>query len=220
MTAEWPVTLNGGRVALRPLQRRDSRAWTALRRENADWLREWDATLPAPDPRVPATFGAMVRAHARDARAGRALSLALLTQRQLAGQITLGGIAWGSLRSAYIGYWIGARWAGQGLMPTAVALLTDYAFDGLGLHRVEINIRPENRASLRVVAKLGFESEGLRRRYLHINGDWRDHLSFAMLAGDRPTGGLFTEVATRGWRDVRSPPLRDGSVSDTGESVP
>ena len=106
MAADSPVMLSGGTVTLRPLQRRDSRAWMALRRENAEWLREWEATLPGPDPRVPATFGAMVRGHARDARDGRSLSLALLTQQQLAGQITLGGIAWGSLRSAYIGYWI------------------------------------------------------------------------------------------------------------------
>ena len=65
-----------------------------------------------------------------------------------------------------------------------------YACDVLELHRVEINIRPENAASIRVVEKLGFRYEGLRERYLHINGDWRDHYSYALCVDDVPEGLL------------------------------
>ena len=114
----------------------------------------------------------------------------------LVGQLTVGGITWGSLRSAYIGYWVDEAVAGRGIMPTAVAMATAYCF-ALGLHRVEINIRPENTASRRVVEKLGFRPEGLRPKYLHIDGDWRDHLSFALTVDEVP-GGLLPR-----WRASR-----------------
>jgi ribosomal-protein-alanine N-acetyltransferase len=107
----------------------------------------------------------------------------------LVGQLTVGGISWGSLRSAHIGYWVDQEVAGRGIMPTAVAMATDHCF-AVGLHRMEINIRPENVASRRVVEKLGFRPEGLRPRYLHIDGDWRDHLSFALTV-DEVAGGLL-----------------------------
>ncbi len=224
MSGEWPVSLRSGNVVLRPLQRRDSASWHALRSGNSEWLREWEATLPAPDPAVPGSYRRMIRAQGRDARAGRAFALGIEADRALVGQITLGGVAWGSLRSAYIGYWISQAWAGRGIMPTAVALLTDHAFDALRLHRIEINIRPENEASRRVVAKLGFGYEGLRRRYLHINGDWRDHLSFVMLAEERPTGGLLRYTREHGWLDQQPGGEQSGGASqparDTGESVP
>lgn len=203
MTDPWPVTLVAGDVTLRPLRRSDAGAWHELRRRNAAWLRPWEATLPEPDPSVPATFGGMVRAYRREGRAGRAMAFALGYSGTLVGQVTLGGIAWGSLRSGYIGYWIAQHVAGRGVMPRAVALLTDFALDDLRLHRIEINIRPENRASLRVVDKLGFRLEGYRREYLHIDGAWRDHESYVMFAGERPAGGLLAayergEIPDRG----------------------
>ena len=90
-----------------------------------------------------------------------------------------------------------AACAGRGIIPTAVALATDHCFATVGLHRVEVNIRPENAASLRVVEKLGFRPEGLRPRYLHIDGDWRDHLSFALTADEVPEGLLARWLRTR-----------------------
>ena len=184
----WPVRLVEGRMQLRPLRLRDARAWRSVRSHNAAWLHPWDATLPAPDPVTPMTFSGMVRANNRDARAGRALPFALFWEDALIGQVTVGGISWGSLRSAYIGYWIDQRYAGRGLMPRAVALAGDHCLSELGLHRLEINIRPENTASLAVVAKLGLRNEGIRQRYLHINGQWCDHYSFAVTAEERPEG--------------------------------
>jgi ribosomal-protein-alanine N-acetyltransferase len=79
--------------------------------------------------------------------------------------------------------------AGRGVIPTAVALAVDHCFFTVGLHRLEANIRPENAASRRVVEKLGFREEGLRRRQLHIDGAWRDHLCYALTVEDVP-GGL------------------------------
>ena len=83
-------------------------------------------------------------------------------------------------RSAYIGYWIGEEFAGKGYTPLAVAMAIDHCFQVLKLHRIEIAIRPENSKSLRVVEKLGLRKEGTRPKFLHINGDWRDHLIFAI----------------------------------------
>ena len=185
----WPITLETDGVTLRPLRHRDARAWQEVRARNAGWLRPWEATIPpGREEEIPPTFGAMVRRQRAEARAGRGLPWVIEVDGQLAGQLTVGGIAYGSLRSGYIGYWIDEAFAGRGIVPTAVAMACDYCFEALGLHRIEVNIRPENAASLRVVEKLGFHDEGLRPAYLHIDGQWRDHRSFALFAGDaRPS---------------------------------
>ena len=194
MTARpWPVTLAEGDVGLRPLRQSDARRWREVRRRNVDWLRPWEATLPpeaAHDGDSVPTFGMMVRRLRREAREGRTLPFALTYRGDLVGQVTVGGIAWGSLRAGYIGYWIDSAVAGRGIMPTAVAMALDHCFDSMRLHRIEINIRPENTASLRVVEKLGLRIEGQRPAYLHIDGDWRDHVTYIAMAGDFPNGVL------------------------------
>ena len=98
------------------------------------------------------------------------------------------GITGGSFLSATLGYWVDSARAGRGIAPMAVAMATDYCFRHLGLHRMEINIRPENTKSLRVVEKLGFRDEGLRKDFLHIAGEWCDHRSFALTAPEVPDG--------------------------------
>ena len=188
MTGGWPAILTEGSVGLRPLRQRDSREWRSVRARNADWLRPWEATSPEPALDAPPTYAAMVRRLRTEAREGRTMPFVITFGGDLVGQLTVGGISWGSLRSAHIGYWVDQRVAGRGIMPTAVAMATDHCF-ATGLHRIEINIRPENVASRRVVEKLGFRPEGLRPRYLHIDGDWRDHLSFALTVDEVP-GGL------------------------------
>jgi ribosomal-protein-alanine N-acetyltransferase len=183
-------------VGLRPIRMLDRRAWRDTRARNATWLRPWDATSPDPESDTPPTYGAMVRAMHAEAKAGHMLPFVVTYQDRLVGQVTVGGITWGSLRGAHIGYWIDRDLAGRGIIPTAVALAADHCF-AMGLHRVEINIRPENAASLRVVEKLGFREEGLRPRYLHIDGAWRDHLSFALTAEEVGDGLLARWHRTR-----------------------
>jgi ribosomal-protein-alanine N-acetyltransferase len=181
--------LAAGRVTLRPLCRRDARQWRAVRAANVEWLTPWEATHPDPVALAP-TYPQMVRSFTREARAGRMLPFAIDYDSELVGQVTVSGIAWGSLRSAQVGYWVDRRVAGRGIVPTAVALAVDHCFFTLGLHRLEVNIRPENHASLRVATKLGFRPEGLRRGYLHIDGAWRDHATFALTADEVPEGLL------------------------------
>jgi ribosomal-protein-alanine N-acetyltransferase len=185
----WPVTLTCGEVGLRPLRQADARRWREVRRRNAEWLRPWEATLPMEGlttGEVVPTYSMMVRRLRREAREGRMLPWALTHKGDLVGQVTVGGISWGSLRSAHIGYWIDQDVAGRGITPTGVALALDYCLEDLKLHRIEINIRPENAASLRVVEKLGLRLEGDRTSYLHVDGEWRDHLVFVAMAGEVP----------------------------------
>lgn len=188
--SQWPVVLQHGAVRLRPLRRSDRRAWRRLREENAAWLRPWEATSPDQEL-APRTFGQMVRDLDRQARAGRAVPLAIEHEGALAGQLTISGIMWGSMRSAQAGYWVDQARAGRGVAPTALALAIDHCLLEMRLHRVEVNIRPENAASLRVVEKLGLRDEGLRRELLHIDGAWRDHRSFAVTASEAPEGVLL-----------------------------
>ena len=164
--------------------------------DNRRWLRTWEAT----NPRGPMSFDvrASIRSLVSNARAGLGLPFVIEYDGELAGQLNVSSIAWGSVSSAAIGYWVAERFAGKSLTPTAVALATDYCFFQLGLHRMEICIRPENEASLRVVEKLGFRYEGLRRNYIHINGDWRDHFCFALTVDELPTGVL------RRWLDGKA----------------
>jgi ribosomal-protein-alanine N-acetyltransferase len=197
---QWPVSLQGPRVLLRPMRRRDKAEWTALRRANADWLTPWDATLPDGDG-YPANFSAMVSTQNRAARQGQCLPWAItlpslhVRSAPIIGQLTVSTIAWGAARSGSIGYWIDARHAGAGLTPEAVAVAVDHCFLTMGLHRIEINIRPQNAPSLRLVEKLGFRDEGLRKDFLHINGAWADHQSFALTAPEIPQGLLARWLA-------------------------
>jgi ribosomal-protein-alanine N-acetyltransferase len=195
-TPGWPAVLQDGPVVLRPLRLRDGTAWVETRHRNIEWLRPWEATPPGTGDgvaRVPAsmaTFVTMTRQLRRDARRGAVLPFAVVYDGAFAGQLTVGGVIRGSLYSAHLGYWIDSRLAGRGIMPRAVALVTDHCFWTVGLHRVEVNIRPENTASRRVVEKLGFREEGIRHAFLHIAGDWRDHVSYA-LTRDEVAGGLL-----------------------------
>lgn len=198
MAEGWPVTLADGDVVLRPLRRRDARAWRELRERNAAWLAPWEATSPEPLLGPPPTFGQYLRALRAEARRGESLPFAVVHQGRLAGRLTVSQITYGAMRSATIGYWVGQEFAGRGIIPTAVALAVDHCFQGLRLHRVEVNIRPENAASLRVVEKLGFREEGLRRRYLHIAGRWADHRSFALTVEEVPEGLLARWHASGG----------------------
>ncbi|HEU4676746.1 MAG TPA: GNAT family protein [Motilibacteraceae bacterium] len=200
MTPGWPVELSEGPVGLRPIRQRDAAAWREVRRRNISWLTPWEATPPSTVAGPEVTYREMVRHLRAEARAGRMMPFVITYDGRLAGQLTVGGITWGSLCSAHIGYWVDQALAGRGIVPTAVALATDHCFRGVGLHRIEINIRPENGPSLRVVEKLGFRDEGVRRAYLHIDGAWRDHRTFALCAEEVPQGLLARWRASRAQR--------------------
>lgn len=197
----WPVELADGPVGLRPIRLRDARAWSEIRRRNERWLASWEATQPGADRldrHSMAAFTAMHRGLRQQARQGLALPFVVTLEGRLVGQLTIGNIVRGALRSAYAGYWVDERVAGRGVMPTALALAVDHCFGPVGLHRVEANIRPENRSSRRVVDKLGFREEGVHLRYLFIDGAFRDHVTYAITV-EEIQGGLV-----RRWRSSQS----------------
>jgi [ribosomal protein S5]-alanine N-acetyltransferase len=102
----------------------------------------------------------------------------------LVGYVNINNIVRGALRSGYLGYAAFASHAGHGLMTAGLRAVVNEAFTSLGLHRLEANIQPDNLRSLRLVQRLGFQREGFSPRYLMVDGEWRDHERWAVLADD------------------------------------
>ena len=185
---DWPVTLvsHDGRspsLVLRALRQRDRVEWDRVRNANLQYVGQWEPTAPDGVGRR-VTFRQYVKSLDREARAGRIVPFLIEADGRIAGQMHLFGIVHGSLLSGAAGYWVAEEYAGRGIATRALAMLCDYAFGPLGLHRVEVNVRPENAPSLRVVEHLRFRDEGVREGYLHINGSWRDHRTFALTTDD------------------------------------
>lgn len=180
--------LTHGDVKLRLAKMRDSKSLEKLILGNREWLRPWEATNPG----APNSFDvrSQLRGLIRQLDDESGMPFVIEVQGTVQGQLNVANILYGSVSSAVIGYWVSPEVAGRGVAPTSVALVTDYLMNQLGLHRVEIDIRPENTASLRVIEKLGFRYEGIKQRYIHINGDWRDHYIFALTAEEVPEGIL------------------------------
>ena len=172
-----------GELFLKPIRFRDKSQWDSVRAVNRDWLSPWEATRPNIDHKsaLPSYYGMVMQLN-RELRALRSISLGIWLNENrdqvLIGQITLGGIIFGAMRGAHIGYWIDQRFANRGYTTRSVKLLTKFGFEQLRLHRIEINLRPENEASKQVAIKAGYLLEGARNNYLHIAGDWRDHVTF------------------------------------------
>jgi [ribosomal protein S5]-alanine N-acetyltransferase len=186
----WPVWLTSGDVTVRPLAYSDARAWREARRRNAAWLRPWDATVPPGSDARSATFRSLVWRLHRQARAGTTYPFAIDVAGRFAGQVTVNNIVRGSAQFGSVGYWLDREYDGRGVMPRAVAMVIDHCFTTAGLHRIEIAIRPENSNSLRVVEKLGLREIGYAPRFLHIDGDWRDHRIYAVTVEECPEGML------------------------------
>jgi ribosomal-protein-alanine N-acetyltransferase len=205
-TPGWPVELRDGPVLLRPYRRGDAAAWSEVRRANEAWLAPWEPIVPGGDwamANSPAAFRYLYRDQQRSARSGDGMPFAVCLleagRERLVGHLNIGNIVRRAFCSAYAGYWIDHRVAGRGIIPTALALVVDHAFGAGGLHRIEVNIRPENLPSRRVVEKLGFREEAYHVRYLHIGGAWRDHIGYALTSEDvAAEGGLLAR-----WRRLR-----------------
>jgi len=172
-----------------------------MRNANRDWLQPWEATSPQrysgstdaerwKHNNSQITFKQFLRSLNAQARQGVMLPWAIELDGQIVGSITAASITYGSLHQASIGYFISKQAAGRGIMPTAVAMAVDYLLWYRSIHRIEVNIRPENHNSLRVAEKLGFRDEGIRKGYLHINGKWADHRAFALTSEELPEGLL------------------------------
>ncbi len=181
-TPGWPATPSTGPVSLRPPRLRDARTWSEIRLRNERWLQPWEPSSPHSwvERNSVSAWPPLHSALRSSARHGIMLPFMLCYGGRLVGQVNASNIVHGALRSCTVGYWVDEAMAGRKITPTALALMIDHCFGAVGLHRVEVDIRPENTASLRVVAKLGLRHEGFYERFLDIDGGWRDHLAFAI----------------------------------------
>ena len=177
--------LETNRVVLRAPQMSDYPAWAELRAASQDFLVPWEP-LWAPDELSRASFRRRIRHYLRDMREDVGYALFVYDGRSsaLVGGVTLCNVRRGVTQSCTLGYWVGAAYARQGYMTAAVRAVVPFVFDSLGLHRLEAACLPTNTASMRLLERVGFQREGLARRYLRINGEWRDHVLYALLEAD------------------------------------
>jgi ribosomal-protein-alanine N-acetyltransferase len=183
-------SLQHGRVGLRLIRPADARVLERLLNDNRAWLQQWEATYPGfirPSPNA-FSLKPVIKNLLATHKAKTGVPFVVTFDDQIVGQLSVSSIIGGSVSSAQMGYWIAQNFAGRGIIPAAVALAVDYCMTQLGLHRMEICIRPENVASLRVVEKLGFRYERMRRNYIHIDNRWCDHECFALTQEDLPKG--------------------------------
>jgi ribosomal-protein-alanine N-acetyltransferase len=180
-----PFVARGAAVGLRPLAMADYAAWTRLRQASRDHLTPWEPQWSA-DEFERSAFRRRVKHYQHEQREdlGYALAIFTLADETLVGGISLSNVRRGVTQSAQLGYWLGAAHIRQGWMTDAVSAVLPFAFFGLRLHRVEAATLPENTASIRVLERNGFAREGFARRYLKINGAWRDHVLFALIGDD------------------------------------
>ena len=185
----FDVNVEHNGVRVRTIRRRDAAHLDRELHDNRAWLVKWEATLPGNS--TPPPIRHTIRTLHAMARQNLVVPCVIEFEGQIVGQITVSGLSYVSLASGTVGYWVSEAHAGKGVTPIAVGLLTDWCFANLGIHRMEIALRPENLASYRVVQKLGFRYEGLRRNYIHIDGDWRDHIAFAVTADEVGFSGVL-----------------------------
>ena len=180
-----PVVLAGRRVVLRPLQADDFEQWREVRRANSQWLEPWEPARLAGQPDVvedPQSFAIRCDARHREFSMGTGYGFGIFVDGILVGEINLSSVQRGAFQSAYVGYWMDHRHAGNGYVPEALVVACRYAFTELRLHRLQVSIIPRNHRSRRVVDKLGLRNEGIAVRYLEINGVWEDHVRYAITA--------------------------------------
>ena len=183
ITPESGLSLEGRGVRLRAPRWRDYIAWSSLRRASRDFLQPWEPVWPEDDLERGA-YRRRLATYAREMEAGAAYPFYIFrtSDDALVGGVTISNVRRGVAQMCTIGYWMGQLYAGQGYMSASLKPLTAFAFGDLGLHRVEAACLPENHASHRLLLKSGFREEGRAQAYLKINGSWRDHLLFGMVA--------------------------------------
>ncbi|MBS6102463.1 MAG: GNAT family N-acetyltransferase [Actinomyces sp.] len=182
------------RLTIRPVLGQAHREVERVRWSDRDWLEPWEATLaPGVDERLPSLAQYQHKTDA-EVEAGITLPMMIEADGRVIGVVTAANTVRGALYSTTVGYWIVSEYAGRGIASLAVAAFIDLLILKLGIHRVEINIRPENEPSLGIARKLGLTHEGYRPRYMAIAGQWADHLAFSIDRESLPNGGLVEAI--------------------------
>ena len=177
--------LTGERVFLRPPKRRDALKWQKLRMSSKSFLVPWEPSWDASS----CTRRAFLRYFKNSnylANMDRAYSFLIfkIDDKKLLGGINISNVRRGVSQSASLGYWIGEKHSRNGYMKEALKLLIPSLFVDLRLNRIEAATLEENVASKNLLKKIGFKKEGVLRKYLKINGNWRDHILYGLLEND------------------------------------
>lgn len=182
--------IRGEGIYLRPGEMRDFDQWSWLRDISRDFLTPWEPTWPA-DDLTRTAFRRRLRRHQDEIDRDEAYPFFIFRQQDdaLLGGLTLGQIRRGVAQSGTLGYWMGKPHAGKGYMAKAVRAAAGFAFATLRLHRLEAACVPTNEASIRLLEGVGFTREGYARAFLRINGQWQDHILFALIETDPIKGG-------------------------------
>jgi ribosomal-protein-alanine N-acetyltransferase len=195
-----PIRVPGGLVRLRPVRLRDGAQWSRIRLADRAHLEPWEPStdLDWEARHAISTWPSVCSGLRSEARKGRMLPFVIEVDGQFSGQLTIGNVTHGALRSGWIGYWVASTTTGGGVATGALALGVDHAFGRVRLHRLEATVRPENVASRAVLARIGFREEGLLRRYLEVDGAWRDHLLVALTV-DEINGSATSALVREGY---------------------
>ena len=193
-----PAREDPSTLVIRPLGFFDHERVATARELDRDWLQPWEPTLPPTSTEYVQTVAEYRRSLERSHREGTALSMLIEIDGVVSGVVAVSNVQRGAALCASIGYWVAARQSRRGLGAFAVASTIDLVIGELGLHRVEISVRPENVPSLALCRKLGLRQEGFKPRYLHINGEWADHVCFGIDAENLPEGGLAATLIDGG----------------------
>lgn len=167
-------------VSITPAFGRDHIALDQVRRDNMSWLSPWEASLPARSKEKLPTWDEYPRLMDEKTTKGEGLTMLVRVNEEIVGVVTLGAIQRGALQTGILGYWIAERWASLGITSLAVAATLDVVLQSLDLHRIEVNVRPSNVPSLALCRKLEMREEGVKPRYMNIDGKWADHVAFAV----------------------------------------
>jgi ribosomal-protein-alanine N-acetyltransferase len=185
---QQPV-IRGTNIYLRYPRMGDYAGWSAARGESREFLAPWEPAW-ASDELSKGAFRRRIKRYQKETRLDSAYAFFVFRKSDdaLMGGCTLSNVRRGVTQCCALGYWIGERFARQGYMFDAARALVPFIFSTLGLHRIEAACLPTNEPSKSLLVKVGFRQEGLARGYLQINGEWRDHALFALLADEAPVG--------------------------------
>jgi ribosomal-protein-alanine N-acetyltransferase len=184
MAVVGPVVAQGPRVSIEHPGARDHSEFLRAVQQSRVLHHPWVAPPSTPD-----AFTAYLGRTRSESNVG----FLLRSEGRLVGVVNVDNIVLRAFCSAHLGYYAFRGMEGRGLMTEGVALVLGHAFDRLGLHRLEANIQPDNSRSIAVVRRLGFVQEGFSKRYLRVNGEWRDHERWALTIEDfRPLARTVT----------------------------
>ena len=181
-----PVEIIGSRCIVRDLGPEDARALLDLRVRNREFFEPFEPT-PAAEHFTQGAQRDSIELGNRAWDDDREYTFGVfLPEGSLVGRVRLSVVVRGPWQNANVGYYVDRDVNGRGICTEAVGLVVDFAFDRLELHRVQAAVMPRKADSIRVLEKNAFRREGLASNYLRINGEWEDHLVFAVTTEDRP----------------------------------